>query len=237
MSSVTDNKASTKLKIALPGQMLPVLIAWPTERKDRSGAYMLGGLRQLDPRDLDLYVTNKKAFEARYGPTDADSRELLFVIQMADALAARNLPKLKNVMNRFLGADEAKKKLHLPESDRLRPPVRFFEDLSTRFNFRASNAAPLVYWSDKEQRLAFGLFCRDISTALFLLAIEKVGVSSMGHCKGCHGVLIADRANKKFCNSNCRSRYFMRQLRERQKKSAAKKGKAKNAKRNNHKTR
>jgi hypothetical protein len=46
----------------------------------------------------------------------------------------------------------------------------------TRFNFRANNAAPVVYWSDKEQRMAFGLFCRDISTALFLLAIEKVGV-------------------------------------------------------------
>lgn len=96
----------------------------------------------------------------------------------------------------------------------------------TRFNFRANNAAPVVYWSDKEQRMAFGLFCRDISTALFLLAIEKVGVGSMGHCRGCGGVLIADRTNKQFCDSNCRSRYFMRQLRERQKR-VQKKGKAK----------
>jgi hypothetical protein len=73
--------------------------------------------------------------------------------------------------------------------------------------------------------MAFGLFARDMSTALFLLAIQKVGVSSMGYCKGCYKVLIADRANKAFCDSNCRSRYFMRQLRERRKR-AQKKGKA-----------
>jgi len=185
------------------------------------------GVRQLDPRDLDLCVTNKKKFEAIYGKTDADERELLFVIQLADSLAAKSLPKLRSALNRFVGADEANKTLHhSPESNRLRPPARFFEDLSTRFNMRASKAAPIVYWSDKERRLAFGLFCRDISTALFLLAIEKVGLSSMGHCKGCQGVLIADRANKRFCDDNCRSRYFMRQLRARQKK-AHKKGKAK----------
>lgn len=229
MSSVTNNKALTKVRIALPAQMLPVLIDCPPESKDRSGAYVGGNLRQLDPRDLDLYLTNRKKFEAMHGATDADEKELLFVIQLADALAVKSLRRVRAVITRWIGPLEADKELHWPPgSNTLRRPSRFIESLITRFNLRAGNAAPIVYWSDREKRMAFGLFCRDRSTALFLLAIEKVGVTSMGRCKGCHGVLIADRANKEFCDSNCRSRYFMRQLRERQKK-AKKKGKAGNA--------
>jgi hypothetical protein len=224
MSGVTNNNTSTKLKIALPGQMLPVLIDWPLKSKDRSGAYIRGDLRQLDPRDLDLYLAKKKTFEAMYGPTDADATELLFVIQLADALAAKSLPRVKAALTRWIGPIEADKALHWPPgSSTLRRPLRFIEALITRLNIRASNAAPVVYWSDKEQRMAFGHYCRDIPTALFLLAIEKVGVSSMGHCRGCGGVLIADRANKQFCDSNCRSRHFMRLMRERQKARKASK--------------
>lgn len=91
---------------------MPVVIAWPREKKDRSGVHMLGGLRQLHPRDLGLYLTSKKKFEAIYGPTDADEKELLFVIQLADALAAKSLPRVKKVLIQWIGPTEADKAMH-----------------------------------------------------------------------------------------------------------------------------
>lgn len=230
MSNVTNNKPSTNL-IALLNPM-PVLISW-TGKKARSGAGWMGDLRQLDPHDLDLYIAKPHKFEALYGRTGAeetaDRKELFFVIQLADALAAKSLRKVRQALNGWIGPDETDKEMHWPPgSNKPKPPVLFFKSLMFRLNVRIVNggATPTVYWSDKDRRLALGLFCRDMSAALFLLAIKKIGVSSMGHCKGCQGVLIADRANKVFCDSKCRSRYFMRQLRDRQKK-AHKKGKVK----------
>lgn len=203
-----------------------MLISW-SEKKARSGAWFMGDLRKLAPCDLDLYIANPQKFEALYGravaEAAADRKELLFVIQLADALAAKSLPKVRQALNRWIGPAEADKEFHWPPgSNKIKRPAMFIESLGTRFNLR-TQAKPIVYWSDKEQRLAFGLFCPDISTALFLLAIEKVGVGSIGRCKCCQGVLIADRANKFFCDGKCRSRYFMRQLRDRQKKAHTKK--------------
>jgi hypothetical protein len=212
MSNVTNNKASTKMRIALPEHMLPVVIPWPREKKDRSGEYFLGGVRQLSPRDLDLYLDNRKMFESIYGPTVANEKELRFLIRMADAVANRSLPRLRNALEQFIGHAEAKKELEHPAG------FHGMRELSSRFIMRTHGAAPIVYWSDSQQRLAFGLHCSDISTALFLLALERVGVGSIGHCKACSMALIGDRANKRFCGDNCRSRYFMRQLRARSKK-------------------
>src|SRR5438552_2049437 len=113
MGSVTNNKAQTKMRIALPGQMLPVVIAWPWE-KDRSGMDSLEGVRELNPRDLDLYITNRKKFEALYGPTTADEKELFFLLQMADAIADKSQPRLRKALEQFIGPAEAEKELQHP---------------------------------------------------------------------------------------------------------------------------
>jgi hypothetical protein len=214
------------MRIALPEQMLPVLIPWPREKKVRSdekdhyGEHSLGRVRQLSPGDLSLYIANRKMFESIYGPTVADEKELLFIIQMADAIADKSLPRLRTALERFIGPVAAEKELNHPAG------FHGMQKLSFRFNVRTHGAAPIVYWSYSAQRLAFGLHCPDVSTALFLLALGKVGVGSIGRCKACAMAFIGDRASKRFCDDNCRSRYFMRQLRARgkvRKKSKSKK--------------
>jgi hypothetical protein len=61
---------------------------------------------------LGALLTSKKKFEAIYGPTDADEKELLFVIQLADALAAKSLPRVKKVLIQWIGPTEADKAMH-----------------------------------------------------------------------------------------------------------------------------
>jgi len=219
MGSVTNNKASTKLRIALPEQMLPVVIEWPTESKDRSGVGLFG-VSELGPRELGLYMANKKKFEETYGATTADEKELLYLLRMSDAIADKSLPRLKKALERFIGKAEAEKEFNHPAG------FHAIYKLCFRFNTKLHSAHPIVYWSDRERRPVFALHCPDTATALYLLALRSAGMNSMGRCKACLGILIRDRANKQFCDGKCRSRYFMRQLRERQKK-ARKKGKAK----------
>ena len=221
VSADTSNKSVTKMKIGFPERMLPVLIRWPEERKDRSGKlpYVGLGVRQLNPRDLDLYLTKKKKFEEMYGQTDADAKELLFILRLADAIADRSLPRVRGALERFLGPEDAKKELHHPAG------FNALRELSLRLDGRMIGALPTVYWSDEAGSLMFGLYCNDISPALYLLAVEKVGVGLMGQCRGCRGVLLKERANKQFCDDNCRSRYNMQRLRERRKQAAKSKPK------------
>ena len=221
MASVTNNKASTKLRIALPEQMLPVVIEWPADNKDRSGEAIFG-VRELGPRELDLYIGNKKRFEEIYGATTADEKELLYLLRISDAIADKSLPRLRKALEQFMGPAEAEKQLHHPSG------FHAIHKLCFRFNMNLARGrvAPIVYWSDSAQRPVFALYCPDTAAALFLLALARVGVNSMGSCKACLGVLIGERPNKQFCDGKCRSRYFMRQFRDRQKK-LRKKGKAK----------
>ena len=215
MLSVNNNKASTKMRIALPEQMLPVVVDWPNDKKERSGV-AIWGVRQLEPRDLDLYIANKKKFEEIYGPTPADGSELLFLLKLSDAIADKSLPRLKKALEGFIGKDEAGKELHHPAG------FHAIYKLCFRFNVGMKSAHPVVYWSDSERRPVLALYCPDAATALYLLALRRAGMNSMGCCKACQGILIRDRANKEFCDGKCRSRYFMRQLRERQKKTRKK---------------
>ena len=222
MSSVTANKPLTKVRIALPEPMPPVLIMWP-DKGGRSGGHdQLGAVRRLDPRDLDLYLTKREKFEKLYEPTPADeTKELMFIIRLADAIDARSLPKLKRALRQFIGETETEKALQHPMG------FSAIRKLSMMFNKRLMYAHPTIYWSDADQRLLFALLCPDIETALYVLALQKVGIGAMGECQGCSGPLIRDRPNKHFCDNNCRARHYMRQLRARQAAQKAKRAKGK----------
>jgi hypothetical protein len=206
MSSANGNKAQTNLAV------WPVVISWEGDSKQRSGENCLGwAVRQLHRSDLALALDprSKKKFEARYGEAiDADvAKELWFVIQLSDAVAKRSLKRLKVAIGKFCGQKNV--------SDELRG-FRGTRELAQRLSIRTATACPTVWWSDSAKRLVFGLACPDIKTAMFVLALGRIELGSIGTCEHCHGPLLATRTNKRFCSHNCRSGYHMRARRARE---------------------
>jgi hypothetical protein len=206
MGSANVNEAQTNLGL------LPVVISWPRESKDRSGENSLGwGVRQLHPSDFALALDprSRKKFQARYGEAlDAQvEKELLFVIQLSDAVSKRSLKRLKVAIGNFCGQENV--------SDELRG-FRGTRELAQRLSIRTATASPTVWWSDSAKRLVFGLACPDIKTAMFVLALGRIELGSIGTCEHCHGPLLSARASKRFCSHNCRSAHHMRARRARE---------------------
>jgi hypothetical protein len=234
-------------RIALPEQMLPVLISWPSEDKERSGELALGlhgqpsgfrGLRQLNDRDIALFIQNRQKFEERYrkaieetGPIAPDAEaDLRYVINLAEAVAARSLKRLRNALA-IWGRKSVDQKLQSFSRE-----WGAIDSLAQRFNFRICKAHPCIWRSDETRRMVFGFYCPDIPTALHLLALEKAGgLGAISACKRCHRPVIGFRKHKEFCNDSCRAAYHVEQKRagERTKKALKSQPEESHAKRSN----
>jgi hypothetical protein len=97
---------------------------------------------------------------------------------------------------------------------------RGMRELSQRLSIRIAKAAPSVWYSDSAKRLSFGLACPDVQTALFVLAMGRIELGSIGSCERCHNPLLAQRGNKRFCSHNCRSAFHMSNKRESEKEKS-----------------
>jgi hypothetical protein len=213
MVNLTHNTAITS--IASPEQMLPVLIS--AEGKDRTGETSFGGVRRFVRADLDLCFRDRRQFESKYGRIDELQRERVrFAVRIGEAIASRNLPKLKQALVQLYGKKIGESSLPLF----LEQPLR---SLADSFNPALADTNLCVWWSSVAKRLLWGVQCRSIESALFVLALSAVGdIGSLGMCKRCRELFFRVRPSKKYCGDRCQAADAMARFRKNKKRATGK---------------
>jgi len=223
MTSVSVKKAlRTAMKIALPESELPILV--PVKPKFRAGTFtwsknddvVADPVRQLTQRDLDAYMDPglRNDLVAMYLPAEyPDVKVLGLVLAIAKELRRGRFDDAQAALNAFVQGSVAD------------PTISAAEHLAWILNAEISKASPIVWQPDGSSQFAFGLYCEDVGTALFLLALQRVGVGRIGRCQGCGEVMIADRTSKRFHDAKCRVRAFMRRRAEEKRRTSRQKGK------------
>jgi hypothetical protein len=192
-------------RLAMPEQVLPILIPWGEE--GRTGEFTFGNVRRLGPSDLELYLNSRRLFETKFGKVDQSTgEELRFLLELAQAISQRSASKLKTAVVRAFGDEKQM------AAFRALPLM----SLSAKFNWPLRNSHAVVWWSDIAKRLLLGIWCSDVNTALFMLAVAKVGyLSDLGICKRCRELFTRLRPAKQYCSANCQSAAGMSRLRKR----------------------
>lgn len=209
------NRNVSITRIAIPEQLLPVLIT--AEGKDKTGEISWGiGVRRIVRADLDLFFRNRKQFEikfGKYGRLDEQKRKRLrFAVELANAIAARNLPQLKKALVLLYGDKIGKSSLPLYGQQPLRSLVDSFNPVLT-------DTRLCIWWSSMAQRLLWGVHCHSIEAALYVLALSEVGdIGAIGRCKRCKELFFRVRPRKKYCSDRCQAAEGMRRKRERERK-------------------
>ena len=177
-------------------------------------------MRYFDPKE-------RKDFEQLYGKVNQEQAETLaWLLSFADAIKGRSITKLRDAVaayaKTFRSADKRRSVLRsLPIYKTL--PLK---ELSASFNLRLHECRLVVWWSDIARRLTVGLYCEDATTALFALALSRLGeAGSLGICKRCRKFFVRRKPSKRFCSSNCQSADAMARYRNRERRKSKKKGK------------
>ncbi len=213
MNKHNHNEAITR--IASPDRPLPVLIPWDDQRT-KSGECTFGLLRRLTNQDLSFYLSSRNAFQKRFGEVEKGHPERLgFTLELADAIAGRSIPKLRKAVRHAFGDERA-----LAEF-KAQPLM----NLAAYFNMPLFQKTRLiVWWSDLARRLVVGIFCQDVTTALYMLALVHVGeIGSLGTCKRCHELFFRIKPTKLYCSDRCQSADAMARMRRRNKRRSRKK--------------
>ena len=210
MSYPNHNKPITR--IAMPEQVLPVLIS--AEGKDKTGETSWNqGVRRVTRADLDLCFRNRRQFEAKYGPNSVDDyhrKKIRFALELGEAIASRSVPKLEKALTRLEG--EKGGRAALPWYREI--PLRHLADA---FNPALASTNLCVWWSSVANRLVWGVRCRSIEEALFVLALSEVGdIGAIGKCKRCKELFFRVRPSKKYCSDRCQAADGMRRKRNRE---------------------
>ena len=99
--------------------------------------------------------------------------------------------------------------------------------LAEAFTAGLSNARFVVWWSDVGKKLVPGVYCPDIVTALYALAMWSGGTEGgWAICQRCHKDYARSRAKQRYCSHKCRVAAGMKRYRERLKRAAKSQSKA-----------
>ena len=229
----SHNNAITR--IASPEQKLPVLIPWDKEGK--SGEALQGNVRRLVREDLDLYFKNRRAFEAEYGAVDKLMVPFLrFAFQLADAIAKRNDKDLDRAIDRlFTGLFQAPPTKPFKWGRNALAPT-YKEDpiklLPPIFNGGLSYTRMVVWWNSIANRLATGILCETIGSALFALILFEISdIGAYARCKrkACPEKFFRTLPFQQYCSPNCQAADGMRRKREKHKRERSKLAKSASA--------
>lgn len=93
--------------------------------------------------------------------------------------------------------------------------------LSEAFTAGLSRTRFVVWWSDVGKKLVPGLYCPDIVTALYALAMWSSGTTGgWAICQRCKKDYPRSRAKQRYCSHKCQVAAAMQRLRERAKSTA-----------------
>jgi hypothetical protein len=104
-------------------------------------------------------------------------------------------------------------------------PALFISEALTR---GLRDAKLVIWWARMERKLAPGLFCPDIMTALYTLLLSSIGCpGGIAVCQRCRTPFIRSKGIQLYCGHRCQVAAGMKRYRSNLKRQAARKPKAK----------
>jgi hypothetical protein len=104
---------------------------------------------------------------------------------------------------------------------KVRPPALVLADAFTR---GLKKARPVVWWAQKEKKLAPGFYCADIMTALYALLLSGIGnPGGIAVCQRCKAPFIRSKSVQLYCGHPCQVAAGMKRYRMKLKRQAASK--------------
>jgi predicted RNA-binding Zn ribbon-like protein len=223
MRSHNHNEAITHL--AMPERAIPVLLKCEATKRDGFTA-----LHDVSPTSVSvcripktalrsfLDPQERKLFETKYGTVPERERDwVLYVLGLADALARRDARAMRGVVRRYvrdskysdIAWDEVRKSPLYELHRNLNRGIQW-----TRF---------VVWWAERERRLAPGLMAQDAAGALAALVLSSIGqLGGLGICQRpqCQKPFIRVRGGSKqrYCSYRCQSAAGMARFRARGKR-------------------
>jgi hypothetical protein len=225
MRHTNDNEALTHL--GMPERTIPVLI--PCERGARDGFTALGepsntSVRRVGRKVLQEFLdeTRRASVERKYGAVPRRDRErILYLLGLADAISRRDPRRLRAAVEGFVSDQEWLQPLW---EQIARSPL---QELQNELNSLIANARLVVWWADRERRMALGIYCDTASSALSALILSTIGQpGGLGVCRRpqCRKPFIRLRGTSKqdYCSYKCRVAAGMVRYRARKKRKARK---------------
>jgi hypothetical protein len=233
VKSITHNKTITQP--AFPDQPLPVLVplnkgqmeyrrkAGIQESEDGYFCEDAGKMVPVRCVSETLETLNSRAgkiaFEAKYGLTIHDNtlREAFFSLMLAQAVAGQDPDRGVQEALRYYRGDSPPHALFgidSPVNQGIRQEP--FRVLLEMLNAHLKQAHPVIWWSSARNKASLGLYCSDGVTALFALALARMGLpGGLGVCQRCGNPFLRSRRTQHYCSHRCQLAASMRRFRER----------------------
>ena len=175
---------------------LPLLI--PCSGDEGEGTMLGKPVRTIPYRALDLFLSNGRAFEEKYGALDPKkAARLRNFLKFTDAVRISSRSRLAVSAKLYLFESEV--------ANATRDPSAY---LQNRLNPIASKAAPVLWQERKSQELSAGIFCKDISIATAVLTLFRIAsaqAGETGECVVCKKLFVRERGyRRRTCSDRCR---------------------------------
>jgi hypothetical protein len=240
MRSNNNNEAITHL-LALTKSPIPILVLAVHKQRDGRSIFPVAKLvrrrerkvfqgfdvRIIPSKCLAQFIDSRERdkFEKEFGQvSDSDRKELVYLIGLAAAISAGQGSSKVDYLERLRLAASSRAEgnrefeLHLLSEAYETPGYAICKLL----NRGIQNSRFIVWWVDRDQRLAPGLYCPDAVTALFALALAQVGeTGALAVCSRCSNQFLTRRSSQVYCSSKCQTAAAMTRYRANQKTTPA----------------
>jgi len=196
---------------------IPVLIRCEEIRRD---GHVRVGKHLIPVRVLPLPRLDSK-FEKEFGQVPEKSNaDFLRLLLLIVAINNREQPHLapRGYLHSYVTvtAHKTSSKIERVWERVKKDPNR---ELAAELNHRLRGAKPVIWWVKSEHRLAPGLYCRDIATALFAQLHTRLQTpKGLAVCLRCEKPFIRSKRIQRYCSSNCGAAARMSQMRQRTRK-------------------
>jgi len=225
----THNHNETITHLSMPERKIPVLLE--CSPKQRDGLTALADIspesrsvRRVSGDALGLFLNaqSKTGFEQHFGCVPAlDRRHFIYLVGLADALNERDAKSLRRVVRGYVANVEEQGLVW----DEVRKSPLY--ELQKNLNLGIRGTRFVVWWAERERKLAPGLLCKDVATALFVLVLSTIGqVGGLGVCQRpqCREPFIRQRSapKQRYCSDKCQAAAGMTRYRKRFKEKSGK---------------
>jgi hypothetical protein len=225
----SDNRNETITHLGMPQRRIPVLTPVPSGGVDgfvsfKPWDYERGGnVRRVSPEILAALrdPAQRKRVEQQYGRIEErDWSRLLELLGLIERLAAGDwTPVYKHLGSTHKSVRNGNTiKVEISSSGSAKSAVFA---LTEAFTEGLSRSRFVVWWAEREQKFAPGIYCEDIVTALYALVLSAVGQpGGIGICRHCEQPFPRSRSKQRYCSYRCQAAAGMRRYRLKLKKAA-----------------
>jgi hypothetical protein len=235
-----DNHNEALTNVAMPERRIPVLVAGTSDIADG----FVGGepwsvnrvpwsVRRVSPDALAALSdpAQRKRVEQQYGRIDEASRsQLLELLALAERLQAGDWTPIKKSVPPSSRAQQKGDVSRFEITGKFSFETPVFA-LTKQFTKGLEKTQLVVWWAELPNKFAPGIYCENISTALFALALSAIGQpGGIGVCQHCGEAFPRTRARQRYCSARCRVNAGMRRYRAKlERKRKAKGAKSRSA--------